>query len=175
MSNFDKTIKWRYWDTLCICCLCRIFSSADDELWEDFKIVSFDCPNCTNSKWTSIINVQGKFQSALFILGDPAILQYQAPRPIPRGWSSPTMAWLRNSVDSTSSSRSTLAPKCFARQNTLMDSWREMLQSRFGLTRVIRSTSRRSLRISTMFPAPPLGSKSYKQSVRCDTFHRNFS
>ena len=165
-----------FWDALYVYCLCRIFSSVgDDELWEDFKIVSFDCPNCTNSKWTSIINVQGKFQSVLFILGDPAIVQYQAPRPIPRGWSFPTLAWLRNSVDSTSSSRSTLAPKCFARQNTLMDSWREMLQSRFGLTRVIRSTSRRSLRISTMFRAPPLGSKSYKQSVCCDTFHRNFS
>ena len=148
----------------------------DDELWEDFKIVSFDCPNCTNSKWTSIINVQGKFQSALFILCGPAIIvQYQAPRPIPRGWSSPTLAWLRNSVDSTSSSRSTLAPKCFARQNTPMDCWREMLQLRFGLTRVIRSTSRRSLRMSTMFLAPPLGSRSYKQRVCCHTFQRNFS
>ena len=162
-------------DTLYVYCLCRIFSSADDELWEDFKIVNFDCPNCTNSKWTSIINVQGKFQSTLFILGDPAIVQYQAPRPIPRGWSSPTMAWWQNSVDSTSSSRSTLAPKCFAKQNTLMDSWREMLQSRFGLTRVIRSTSRRSLRMSKMFPAPRLGSRSYKQSVCFHTFKIDLS
>ena len=111
----------------------------------------------------------------MFILGDPSIVQYQAPRPILHGWSSPTLAWLRNSVDSTSSSRSTLAPKCFARQNTLMDSWREMLQSRFGLTRVIRSTSRRSLRISTMFQAPPLGSRSYKQSVCCHIFKIDFS
>ena len=42
-------------------------------LWEDFKIVSFDCPNCTNSEWTSIINVQGKFQGALCAVGDLVI------------------------------------------------------------------------------------------------------
>ena len=49
-------------------CLClKLGRTFEAEPWEedptlvDFKIISFDCPDCIHGEWRSIINVHGKF------------------------------------------------------------------------------------------------------------------
>ena len=55
--------------------LCRKCARAsEDGPWEedrtlvDFKIVSFNCPDCMERDWKSIINVHGKFPQIAFLI-----------------------------------------------------------------------------------------------------------
>ena len=175
-EQVSLSLPWYFLLLTCLCLklgrTCEDAPPKEDPTLVDFKIISFDCPDCMERDWRLIINVHGKFLKLVNLISKYILSQLQAPLLTPLWWSFPGLAWLWSSLDSMSSSPYSLSQTMAALFGPF--GWSQepipgtgfckaSPQPQSGLTRGMRSTLGQQQRIWDVSLAQSSGSRKYKQ------------